>query len=85
MKQIYLVMISILFGLSAFAADESGKFGDNISYKLSDDGTFTLTGNGEMKEAYSPVDLPWANSMKKIKKNNYRGRYYKFMPICVLW
>lgn len=68
MKQIYLVMISILFGLSAFAADESGKFGDNISYKLSDDGTFTLTGNGEMKEAYSPVDLPWANSMKKIKK-----------------
>ena len=47
MKQIYLVMISILFGLSAFAADESGKFGDNISYKLSDDGTFTLTGNGE--------------------------------------
>ena len=44
--------------------DVTGSFGEDISYILSEDGTLTLTGTGEM-ESFS-LEGPWDDRVKKI-------------------
>ena len=47
MKQIYILLIALLMGLSA-KAESSGTCGPNLKWHLNDNGVLTITGKGEM-------------------------------------
>ncbi|WP_456105145.1 leucine-rich repeat domain-containing protein [Prevotella sp.] len=47
MKQFYILMIALFIGLSA-NAEKTGKCGDNLNWRLTDDGVLTITGTGQM-------------------------------------
>ena len=54
MKQIYILLIALLMGLSA-NAEKSGTCGPNLKWHLNDDGVLTITGKGEMDDySYTP-------------------------------
>ena len=57
MKQIYILLIALLMGLSA-KAESSGTCGPNLKWHLTDDGVLTITGKGEM---YDYSYTPWSN------------------------
>ena len=63
MKQIYILLIALLMGLSA-KAESSGTCGPNLKWCLTDDGVLTITGKGEMDDyRFSP----WRDSgVKRI-------------------
>ena len=64
MKQIYILLIALLMGLSA-NAEKSGSCGPNLKWHLTDDGVLTITGKGEMYD-YSH-SRPWGYSdIKRI-------------------
>ena len=63
MKQIYILLIALLMGLSA-NAEKSGTCGPNLKWHLTDEGVLTITGKGEMDD-YS-YRGPWGNSIKRI-------------------
>ena len=56
MKQIYILLIALLMGLSA-NAEKSGSCGPNLKWHLTDDGVLTITGKGEM---YDYSYTPWS-------------------------
>ena len=56
MKQIYILLIALLMGLSA-NAEESGICGPDLKWHLTDDGVLTITGKGEM---YDYSYTPWS-------------------------
>ena len=49
MKQIYILLIALLMGLSA-KAESSGTCGPNLKWHLTDDGVLTITGEGRMND-----------------------------------
>ena len=54
MKQIYILLITLLMSLSA-NAEKSGSCGPNLKWLLTDDGVLTITGKGEMDDySYTP-------------------------------
>ena len=63
MKQIYILLIALLMGLSA-NAEESGTCGPNLKWHLTDDGVLSITGKGEMY-GYSNLG-PWGDSIKRV-------------------
>ena len=63
MKQIYILLIALLMGLSA-NAKSSGTCGPNLKWHLTDDGVLTISGTGEMYD-YSNRG-PWADSIKRV-------------------
>ena len=66
MKQIYILLIALLMGLSA-NAEESGTCGANLKWHLTDDGVLTISGEGEMTD-YSYLNRsPWYDS-QNIKR-----------------
>lgn len=80
MKQIYILLIALLMGLSA-KAESSGTCGPNLKWHLTDDGVLTITGKGEM---YDYSYTPWSyddltrviigNGVTTIGKNAFVGR-----------
>ena len=63
MKQIYILLIALLMGLSA-NAEKSGSCGPNLKWHLTDDGVLTITGKGEMDDY---IFSPWRDSgVKRI-------------------
>ena len=62
MKQIYILLIALLMGLSA-NAEESGTCGPDLKWHLNDDGVLTITGEGEMYD-YKLIS-PWRYSVVK--------------------
>ena len=52
MKQIYILLIALLMGLSA-NAEKSGSCGPNLKWHLTDDGVLTISGKGEMYDSFS--------------------------------
>ena len=80
MKQIYILLIALLMGLSA-NAEKSGTCGANLKWHLNDDGVLTITGKGEM---YDYSYTPWSyddltrviigNGVTTIGKNAFIGR-----------
>ena len=80
MKQIYILLIALLMGLSA-NAKSSGTCGPDLKWRLTDDGVLTITGKGEMYD-YSH-DGPWhydnptrviiGNGVTTIGKNAFYG------------
>lgn len=65
MKQLYLLLITLLVSLSAYA-EESGTCGTNLKWKLTDEGVLTITGTGEMYN-YRGRSRPWSlYSVKQV-------------------
>ena len=58
MKQIYILLIVLLMGLSA-KAESSGTCGPNLKWHLNDDGVLTILGTGEMYDYKHIDDCPW--------------------------
>ena len=58
MKQIYILLIALLMGLSA-NAKSSGTCGPNLKWLLTDDGVLTITGEGEMTDYSYSNRSPW--------------------------
>ena len=57
MKQIYILLIALLMGLSA-KAESSGTCGPNLKWHLTDDGVLTISGKGEMDD-FPNFTYPW--------------------------
>ena len=60
MKQLYLLLITLLVSLSAYA-EKSGTCGKYLRWKLTDEGVLTITGTGEM-DNYDGSSRPWSYS-----------------------
>ena len=58
MKQLYLLLITLLVSLSAYA-ERSGTCGKNLKWKLTAEGVLTITGIGEMKD-WRRNARPWS-------------------------
>ena len=58
MKQLYLLLITLLVSLSAYA-ERSGTCGKNLQWKLTAEGVLTITGIGEMKD-WGRNARPWS-------------------------
>ena len=66
MKQLYLLLITLLVSLSAYA-ERSGTCGDNLQWKLTDEGVLTITGTGEMTDYSNSDRSPWyGQNIKRI-------------------
>ena len=64
MKQIYILLIALLMGLSA-NAEESGTCGPKLKWHLTDDGVLTISGKGKM------------NDYMNVYPGNNRAPWYK--------
>ena len=65
MKQLYLLLVTLLVSLSAYA-EESGTCGKHLKWKLTDEGVLTITGTGEMYN-YRGSSRPWSlYSVKQV-------------------
>ena len=66
MKQIYILLIALLMGLSA-NAEESGTCGPDLKWHLTDNGVLTISGKGEMYDYSYPKRAPWGKyDIKRI-------------------
>ena len=66
MKQIYILLIALLMGLSA-NAKSSGTCGPDLKWHLTDDGVLTISGKGEMYDYTYGNSAPWRYSgVKRI-------------------
>ena len=84
MKQIYILLIALLMGLSA-NAETSGTCGPNLKWLLTDNGVLTISGKGEMYDYsyYNGERAPWDSEKVKqiiigdgvttIGENAFRG------------
>ena len=66
MKQIYILLIALLMGLSA-NAEESGTCGPDLRWHLTDNGVLTISGKGEMYDYSYSKRAPWGKY--DIKRN----------------
>ena len=67
MRKTLLLLILTLFSFSEIHAEKSWEI-NGIKYNLSDDGTFTISGTGNMPDFHIPVAAPWYHDLVKIKK-----------------
>ena len=70
MKQIYILLIALLMGLSA-NAERSGTCGPNLKWYLNNDGVLTITGKEEMydySDYYHRDRVPWGYYLEKVKR-----------------
>ena len=66
MKQIYILLIALLMGLSA-NAEETGTCGPNLKWKLTDDGVLTITEQDKWKIIMILIkENPWYD--KNVKQ-----------------
>ena len=68
MKQIYILLIALLMGLSA-KAESSGTCGSNLKWHLTNDGVLTITGKGEMydySDSYNSAPWRYLGVVKRI-------------------
>lgn len=68
MKQIYILLIALLMGLSA-NAEKSGTCGPDLRWHLTDDnGVLTISGKGEMYDYSGRNGAPWGWARYDIKR-----------------
>ena len=67
MKKILPLIILFIFSFSAIHAEKSWEI-DGIKCNLSDDGTLTISGTGDMPSYVVEDDVPWFNDRSKINK-----------------
>ena len=66
MKQIYILLIALLMGLSA-NAEESGTCGPNLRWHLTDNRVLTISGKGKMYDYSDKNRAPWGKyTIKRI-------------------
>jgi len=66
MKQIYILLIALLMGLSA-NAEKSGTCGPDLTWHLTDNGVLTISGKGKMNDYSYYNRSPWYKSdIKRI-------------------
>ena len=66
MKQIYILLIALLMGLSA-NAERWGTCGPDLRWHLTDDGVLTISGKGKMYDFSYLLTTPWVESnIKRI-------------------
>ena len=66
MKQIYILLIALLMGLSA-NAKRAGTCGPDLRWYLTDNGVLTISGKGEMNDYSFDNRSPWSKSdIKRI-------------------
>ena len=58
MKQLYLLLITLLVSLSTYA-EESGTCGKHLKWKLTAEGVLTITGTGKMQD-WGGITRPWS-------------------------
>ena len=63
-----LALFVSVCAMANIASGTCGKDGNNISWVISDDGTLTLSGSGEMKNINNETNVPWYSHREKIKK-----------------
>lgn len=63
-----VLMILSLSTLSIVKAEEEGLCGNNVYWSVSNDGTLTIKGSGDMNDYFYPRDLPYFNKATDIKK-----------------
>ena len=68
-KFLFFLIAFMMFGVihAEIASGTCGKDGDNITWTLSDDGTLTLSGSGEMENYYG--NQPWRVNINQIVAN----------------
>ena len=67
MKKFLPLLILFVFSFSAIHAEKSWEI-DGIKCNLSDDGTLTISGTGDMPSYVYGDDVPWFNDRSKINK-----------------
>ena len=67
MRKTLLLLLFTLFSFSAIHAEKSWEI-DGIKCNLSDDGTLTISGTGDMPYYVHQDDVPWFNDRSKINK-----------------
>ena len=67
MKQLYLLLITLLVSLSAYA-EESGTCGENLQWKLTNEGVLTITGTGKMYNWVDRYASPWSQYRSNVKQ-----------------
>ena len=67
MKKFLPLIILFIFSFSAIHAEKSWEI-DGIKCNLSDDGTLTISGTGDMPYYVHQDDVPWFNDRSKINK-----------------
>ena len=67
MRKTLLLLLFALFSFSAIHAERSWEI-NGIKCNLSDDGTFTISGTGNMPNYNSSASSPWLIDSEKIKK-----------------
>ena len=67
MKKFLPLLILFIFSFSAIHAEKSWEI-DGIKCNLSDDGTLTISGTGDMPSYVHQDDVPWFNDRSKINK-----------------
>ena len=67
MKQIYILLIALLMGLSA-NAEQSGRCGPNLKWHLTDNGVLTISGKGAMTDYSISNQSPWFSQSQHIKR-----------------
>jgi len=68
MKQIYILLIALLMGLSA-NAEESGTCGPHLRWHFTDNGVLTISGKGKMYDYSFYNRAPWGKyNIKRIIK-----------------
>lgn len=64
----FSLMICSLFAFSVEVSAESGVWGENLTWNLAEDGTLTLSGEGEMASEYWSSDYPWYSKRQSVEK-----------------
>ena len=67
MRKNILLLLFTLFSFSAIHAEKSWEI-DGIKCNLSDDGTLTISGTGDMPSYVVEDDVPWYNYQGNIEK-----------------
>jgi hypothetical protein len=69
-KKLWLMVLTMVFAVMlstlAYCDTKSGTCGDNLTWTLTDEGEFTISGTGDM-DSYLTVYSPWDNNRTSIK------------------
>ncbi|MGM9551562.1 MAG: leucine-rich repeat domain-containing protein [Clostridia bacterium] len=60
------MVFSTVFAVPAFAETASGECGENLTWVLTDDGTLTISGSGDMTSWTSTSSVPWISYRSAI-------------------
>ena len=69
MRKIYMLTMSLLVCMGAFAGNVNGTIGDNLKWTFIDDGTLTISGTGEMQHADGNSVYAWGTDNHTLNRS----------------